>query len=223
MNALSLYGNPRFYMGLEGLSLAMLEDPLLIEDIIEWQAHLSCEMLKKVFAAGITLDTVMIWEDMCYKTAPLASPKFVRDVMGPRYKKVVELLRANGVEFIFLDSDGNINSLLPVWLDCGINGFFPFEVASGMDAVAIRKQYGKNVVILGAVDKRALAKGKQAIDGELEKCRILLKDGGFFPSCDHHVPPDVSLENMVYFMNGLRAMSDYEETRRVIPFPPPQA
>jgi uroporphyrinogen decarboxylase len=142
----------------------------------------------------------------------------VQDVMVPRYKRVVELLRNNGVDIIFLDSDGNIGQLLPIWVDCGINAFYPFEVAAGMDALAVRKQYGRSVIICGNIDKRALAKGKNAIDQELERVQVLLSSGGFFPSCDHHIPPDVPLENMVYFINELRKLSHYPETRRTIHF-----
>ena len=219
---LSLYGACRYYMGLEGLSIAMHDDPTLVEDMIEWQCYMACETLKKIAAAGIGLDWAWIWEDMCYKTGPLCSPAFVRDVMGPRYRRVVELLRGLGTEFIILDSDGNVDQLLPIWIDCGINAFYPFEVASDMDGMAIRKKYGKDLNITGNVDKRALAKGKDAIDKELEKCRILLAGGGFFPSCDHHIPPDVPLENMVYFVNELRKMSDYEETRKFVEIPAKQ-
>jgi hypothetical protein len=46
--------------------------------------------------------------------------------------------------------------------------------------------------------------------------RALLKYGGYFPSCDHHIPPDVPYANIVYFLNGLRSLSAFEETRRLI-------
>ena len=61
------------------------------------------------------------------------------------------------------------------------------------------------------------AKGKNEIDGEIDKARILLREGGYFPCVDHGIPPDVPYENFVYFMNELRKLSDYEETRRLIP------
>ena len=66
--------------------------------------------------------------------------------MVPRYKKVVDLIRSNGTDIVYLDSDGNLDELLPIWLDCGINMFYPFEVASDMDAIAVRKKYGKDVI-----------------------------------------------------------------------------
>lgn len=216
MSCLSLFGIPRNTLGLEGLSYALYDDPGLVEDMIECQMHLAYEMIKKVLAAGVIPDYAWIWEDMAHKRGSLVSPAFVKKHMAPRYRRVVDLLRSHGVDIIILDSDGNIDDLIPIWLDCGINGFYPLEVASEMDGIALRKRYGKNIILTGHVDKRMLAKGKREIDSELEKVRTLLKYGGYFPSCDHHVPPDVPYQNIVYFLNELRKMSAFEETRRII-------
>jgi len=30
-----------------------------------------------------------------------------------------------GVDIVILDRDGNMEALLPIWLDCGMNGFYP--------------------------------------------------------------------------------------------------
>ena len=79
----------------------------------------------------------------------------------------------------------------------------------------LRKQY-QDLIIVGGIDKRALAKGKSEIDDEIEKTRVLLREGGYSPCVDHGIPPDVPYENFCYFINELRKLSDYEETRRLI-------
>ena len=216
MNLLSLYGNPRNYMGLEGLSYAIFDNISLVEEMIEWQAYMAYEMAKRVFEKGVTLDWVWIWEDMAFNNGPLVSPSFVRKYMVPRYRKVVDLLRSHGVEALIMDCDGNIDELLPIWIDCGINATYPLECAAGMDGRKVRQRFGNNIILIGNVDKRALAKGRQEIDAEIAKVRSLLEHGGYFPNVDHHIPPDVPYENMVYFLNELRKLSDYKETRRFI-------
>ena len=67
--------------------------------------------------------------------------------MMPRYKKITDLLHSYGVDVIYLDSDGNVEQLIPLWLEVGINFIWPFEVAAGNDAVAMRKKYGKDLII----------------------------------------------------------------------------
>lgn len=70
-------------------------------------------MIKKVFAAKISLDFVFMWEDMRCKRGSLVSPSFVKRIMAPRYKRITDLLHAHGIAFIGLDSDGNTEELLP--------------------------------------------------------------------------------------------------------------
>jgi len=82
---------------------------------------------------------------------------------GPRYHQVTDLLHRSGIDIIFVDSDGNVNELIPLWLECDINYIWPLEVAAGNDAVALRKQYGKDLILGGNIDKRALIKGKEAM------------------------------------------------------------
>jgi uroporphyrinogen decarboxylase len=82
------------------------------------------------------------------------------------------------------------------------------EVAAGNDAVALRKEYGKDLIIGGNIDKRALIKGKEAIREEvMSKVPFLLEQGGYFPTIDHLVPPDVTLENYQYYINTLREVA----------------
>lgn len=216
MLSLSLYGNVRNYMGVENLSITFYDNMPLVLEMMDWQVHMSMEMLKKVYAAGVTLEWVWIWEDMAFNKGSLVSPKFVKEQMVPRYKPVVELLRNNGCDALILDCDGNCEELIPLWLESGINGLYPIERAAGMDALKLRKQYGKNLIIIGNIDKRELAKGKAEIDRQLEDVRELLKYGGYMPNCDHHIPPNVPYRNLVYLINEIRKMDQWTDNPRQI-------
>jgi uroporphyrinogen decarboxylase len=161
---------------------------------------------------NIRVDFVRFWEDMAFKSGSLISPDMFKKFMIPRYKQIIDFLRSNGVDIIQVDSDGNINELIPEWLEVGLNFFWPLEVAAGMDAVALRKKYGKEIMLVGNIDKRVFTKGKDAIREEvMSKVPFLIETGGYFPSFDHLVPPDVSLENFRYFQNLLREMGGLEK------------
>jgi uroporphyrinogen decarboxylase len=117
---------------------------------------------------------------------------------------ICSLLRASGIDCIFVDSDGLIDELIPLWMEVGINGFSPLEVAAGSDALALKKQYGDDIVIAGSIDKRALIWGGSAIDDEVAKARALMDLGQYFPAVDHSVPPEVPLGNWRLLLDGLR-------------------
>jgi uroporphyrinogen decarboxylase len=215
LNVGSFFGFLREWMGLEPLLYALYDDPTLVEDMMDTLCHLETVCITEAMK-DIRVDAAAFWEDMAFKSGPLISPKMFRRFMMPRYKVITELLRSKGVDIIFVDSDGGLNQLIPLWLESGINFFWPLECAAGNDAVALRQQYGKEAILGGNIDKRALLKSKDVIRNEvMSKVPYLLETGGYFPSVDHFVPPDVPFENYVCFINTLR------EVAGLPPLPPP--
>jgi len=89
-----------------------------------------------------------------------------------------------------LDNDGNIDPLIPVWIDSGIDILYPSEVQGSINGLAVRKQYGRALRMWGGVDKRPLTMGLGAIDRELERVKPLIDDGGYLPMLDHSATPD---------------------------------
>ena len=200
----SFFGFLREWMGLEKVLYLFYDDPALIEDMMEHICSMEIECIKKV-TKDIRVDFVYFWEDMAFKTSSLISPDMFRKYMLPRYRRVTDLLRSNGVDVIVVDSDGNIEELIPLFLEGGVNGFWPLECAAGMDAVALRKKYGKEIILFGNIDKRELMKDKEAVRKEvMSKVPFLLEQGGYFPTVDHQVPPDVPFDNYVLFVNTMR-------------------
>jgi uroporphyrinogen decarboxylase len=196
------FGPLRNMLGVERLCTTFYDEPAFIEEMMEANADFIIAMMTPILEV-VKIDAFAFWEDMAYKTGPLLSPAFARRYMLPRYKRVVEFLRSRGVPFIGLDSDGQINSLIPVWLEAGLNFLYPFEVQAGMDVLAVRKEYGRDLRIWGGVNKRALAEGPAAIDAELARVKPLIDEGGYIPHADHSCPPDISFGNYCYFMKQL--------------------
>ena len=145
------------------------------------------------------LTTVFFWEDMCYRSGPLISPKMFREFMLPRYKRITEFARSQGIDRIFVDSDGDVSQLIPLWIEAGINGVYPMEVAAGMDVAKLRREYGRDLLMTGGIDKRVLAQGRAAIDEELRRRMPVAESGGYIPHLDHAIPHDVPYEAFVYY------------------------
>jgi uroporphyrinogen decarboxylase len=207
----SLYGWPRCLMGVTALSLAFYDDPGLVHDICE---HLTDYIIRLItpFLERVQFDWGFYWEDMGHKTASLCSPATYREFMLPHVERIADLLHAHGVRHVIVDSDGNNDALIPLWLEVGLSGWRPCEIASGCDPVRLRREYGRDLVLMGGVDKRALARGPEAIEHELlSKVPWLCAQGGYFPQVDHLVPPDVSLDNYTHYARLLRAIAEDPE------------
>jgi uroporphyrinogen decarboxylase len=130
-----------------------------------------------------------------------------REFMLQPYKTITSELRRHGIDLIFVDCDGYAEPLTPLWLEADVNGQYPLERASNMDPVALRRKYGRELRLIGGIDKRAMAEGPAAIDAELDHVAPLIAEGGYIPWCDHLVPPDVPFENYLYYVRRMKEMT----------------
>ncbi len=201
------FGVLREWTGLEQLLYMFYDDPGLVEDMMDQVLYLDMEVAKRV-VKDMKIDCVRFWEDMAYKSGPLISPDMFRKFELPRYRQITDFLRSQGVDILHVDSDGNIDELIPLWMEVGVNFPWPLEVASRMDAVAWRKKYGKDIILGGNIDKRVFTRGKDAIREEvMSKVPYLVETGGYFPCLDHVIPPDVPLDGFRYYINLLREIA----------------
>jgi len=90
-----------------------------------------------------------------------------------------DLVRSRGCRLFKLDSDGNIESVLPAMIDGGVNLPYPMEPAAGMDIVKTRAQYGTQLAFIGGIDKHVIRGSKEEISRELEyKIPPMVRTGG---------------------------------------------
>jgi uroporphyrinogen decarboxylase len=205
VNGGSLFGRLRDWMGMENIALVPYDDPAWFEEMVTTQADLIIAVLGKLFATGAQFDGVSMWEDMCYNAGPLLGPDHFRQYLVPHYRRISELCRKHGCDVLWVDCDGKIDDLLPMWLDAGINCMFPIEIGTwGADPVKYRKQYGKALLMQGGFDKHILAKTPADIEREIHRLAPLVEEGGFIPFADHRVPPDVPFENYLFYCRAAR-------------------
>ena len=201
----SLFGTPRNWMGFEGISMACMDDPWLIHDIVETMCNMTCAIIERPLKE-IKIDAGGGWEDIAFNHGCMISPKMFREFLVPRYKRITEICHKYGCNILYVDCDGNIMDVAGLWLESGINCMFPIEVAGGTDPIALRKRFGKDMLLRGGVNKRALISGRAAIDKELARLAPLVEEGGFIPHVDHRCPPDVTYQNYLYYLKRKREM-----------------
>ena len=194
----SLYGWLRNWMGVEGLSIALMTERAWVEEMMDHLTELTLMLIGRALP-GLQVDLAWWWEDMCYNRGPLMSPRMFQEMLVPRYRQITKALREHHVETNVLDCDGRIHELVPGWLEAGINCMFPLEAAH-TDAFRLREEFGERILLLGGVDKLALIGGKESIDREIERLAPLVEKGRFLPCLDHRVPADVTFENYLYYL-----------------------
>jgi uroporphyrinogen decarboxylase len=200
----SYYGWMRNWVGMENLAMWYYDCPDLVHEITDYIGDFVYRVTERALTEIPGIDAGLMWEDMAMKTGPLISPKLFRDFMLPPMKRVTALANQAGVDLIWVDSDGNNDLLAPLWLEANVNLLYPLEVAASSDPIKLRKENGKELRLVGGIDKRVLRDGctKGEIEREVRsKVPEMVKLGGYSPMVDHAVPPDVPFANFRYYMD----------------------
>ena len=190
----------RALMGPEDLLYAFHDQPELIRVMMERWFELMDAALARVQAV-MEIDEVFMAEDICYNAGMLISPAMFEEFLLPYYKQIVANARGRQQRRIYyhVDTDGKCMPSIPLYLRAGMDMMSPFEVASGCDVAEVGRQYPE-LIMSGGIDKRVLAKGKDAIEAMLQRVMpAMVARGRYIPTCDHGVPNDVSFEDYMYY------------------------
>ena len=201
----SMIGLVRNLLTVEGLAYACYDYPDMVEDMVETQCLLVEDFLDEVLP-HFGFDYACGWEDICFKSGPLVTLDFFEQVVVPRYKRIHRKLAAAGIDVWFTDTDGDVRPLIPFFLESGLNCLFPFEVICSGHPAEVLAQFGKDLLLMGGVDKHALLRGPDAIKAYLKSLVPLVERGGFIPHIDHRCPPDVTPENYLYYLDMKQEM-----------------
>jgi len=193
----------RSLFGPEALLYTFYDEPELIHDCMKTWLELSDAVIAE-HQKHISLDELYLSEDICFNVSSLISPDHMREFLLPYYQQLITNIKARQKDknrhlYIQIDTDGHIESVIDIYKEIGAQIMSPFEVASGCDVVKIGAKY-PDLIMFGGIDKRILAESKEAINRHIDYILPpLLKRGGYIPTCDHGVPPEVSFENYMHY------------------------
>jgi uroporphyrinogen decarboxylase len=196
-------GFPRQIMGLNSYMLMLHDDPRLIHDICDTFLKFLIEYYGLI-VKDVKVDCLLIWEDMAGKMGSLISPAHFKEFLTPRYKAMVSFAKDAGIDIILTDSDGFVEDLIPLIVETGVTGMYPFERAAGNDLLRIRKNF-PDFQLLGGIDKWILFNdsNQAEINEELSITVELLKKGRYIPHIDHFVSQDCVWGNFSYYRREL--------------------
>jgi hypothetical protein len=198
------FDTPRQLMGEAATCMAYYDQPELIHDILNTVGETTERVLDRV-SREVQVDQLSVHEDLAGKSGGMVGPKQIEAFIQPYYRRIWDMLSARGAQIFQQDSDGNINAVIPAFLDCGLTCMFPMEPAAGMDVVALRKTYGQWLAMLGGIDKHVLRKDEAAIHEELEyKLQPMMRQGGMVFGLDHRIPNGTPLSNYRYYVRTAR-------------------
>lgn len=192
---------PRTLFGIQGHFYAFYDYPELMKRINEDLAEFSIKVIEAI-CQYYTPDFMTFAEDMSYNHGPMISYGMMDEFMEPFYLRVVPELTKRGI-IPMIDSDGDIEPLIPWFEKVGLQGILPL----GVDVTRIRTNHPKWRMI-GGFDKTVMHLGEDALRREFERIRPAVLGGYYIPSCDHQTPPAVSIDDYRLYVRLLREFSE---------------
>lgn len=195
-------------VGTENLLMALVQNPEWCMDVFSHTLETNLALLDKVWDAGYQFDSVKWPDDMGYKQNQFFSINMYRNILKPFHRRAIEWAHQKGIK-AHLHSCGDINPFIPDLIEMGLDGLNPLEVKAGMDAIHLKKTYGKDILLHGGINA-VLWDNRAAIEQEIrEKVPALKESGGYIFSSDHSVPSSVSLEDFRRIINLAKEVGKY--------------
>jgi len=191
---------PRTLMGFSPLMLAFYDQPELIHTINRDLLAFNLDLFERL--TRLCVPTFMtIAEDMSYNQGPMISKPMFDAFVAPYYRELIPRMQERDI-MPFVDTDGDVTSLVPWLEELGVAGVLPLERQAGVDGLRLRRQFPR-FRFVGHFDKMTMPRGEQAMRAEFERLRPLMRSGGFIPSVDHQTPPGVSLDQYRLYLRLL--------------------
>lgn len=190
--------------------LYMIHDaPELLAEMTEFLADFILAVIEKALSE-VEFDYAIFDEPIASHHAPVIGLASFHRFVIPAYRRIVNRLRAAGIEVIILDTRGAVKPLIPLCLEAGVNALWCGAArASSVNYVELRREFGRDLLFIGGLDVRVLGQGRQAIEEEiLSQVPPLLEQGGYVPLVDGRVRSWVPFENYVCYRELIRKLSE---------------
>ena len=184
---------------------ALKKDPGFVHQLMAIWGEFTAALAERMLTS-VDVDAAIFSEPIGDNNGPLISPSMYEEFVLPSYAPLLQVLRRHDVETIIFSTYANARLLIPSILKWGFNCLWAYEVCvDAMDYRDLRREFGRDLRLIGGIDLDALRKGRDAIREEIEaKVPPLVAGGGYVPLADGRVREDVAFEDYAYYRHMLR-------------------
>jgi uroporphyrinogen decarboxylase len=198
-------------VGMENLLMMMASDAALAGALFDKLMELKLEFWEMALPQlGEAVDVISHADDYGTQASQIISPRMFRQQLKPRWKTVLERVRALAPHARrFFHSCGNVRPLLPDFIEIGVEIINPVHVrAAGMEPAALKRDFGDALVFWGGgVDTQGVlpyGTPQEVRDDVRRNLEALAPGGGYVFNTVHNIQADVPVENLCAMYEALR-------------------
>lgn len=182
-------------MSLEGLCLALYDDPALVQAVVEQVGQRMLAFYRHLLDLERVI-AIFQGDDMGFRTATLIAPSALASTFLPWHKRFAQMAHDKGLPYL-LHSCGNLQTIMDRLIDeVGIDGKHSFEDAI-LPVEDFQALYGPRIAVLGGVDVDILAAGTPQV--ARDRTRSLIEvcgaRGRYAVGSGNSIPSYIPVEN----------------------------
>ena len=203
----SLYERAWTLRGMVRLMMDFHDHPDFVDELLNAIADYNIAQVRE--AAKYDIDAVYFGDDWGQQHGLQMGPKLWHRFIKPVLRRMYGAVRDAG-KYVMIHSCGDVDEVFDDLIEMGVNCFNPFQ-PEVMDVAALIEQYRGRLAFYGGLStQRTLPYGSvDDVRKETEWLIGLGKDGGYIFSPAHAVEGDVPLENMLAFIETVKAQPGF--------------
>ena len=196
------YQNITHLMSAEKFYIMMIEEPEIIQAILDRHCDSTLEIYRRMFvASGDRIDFMKVCDDYGTQTSLLFSVDMWEEFFAKNTKRYVKLCHEHNA-FYMQHSCGAIRQIIPNIIACGADALEPIQKVVGMEPAGLKKDFGDKLCFQGGVDTQYILPQGTPEEVLAETLNVIkgfdaINNSGYILASSQDLEGDVSVENII--------------------------
>jgi uroporphyrinogen decarboxylase len=203
------FSYPSYLFGMTDLFMNLITDPDWVKEVVAACSAHCVRMVELAVAGGA--DFIMFGDDVGSGSGPMMSPAHYEEFFLPGLAAVVAKAHERGA-YVLKHTDGNVDSLLDMFAEVGIDAFHPSDPSSGMEISDVKRRYGDRFTVCGGIDTGDPLSNwpvDELVAEVRRRIRELAPGGGWMIASSNSVHSSVRPENYQALVMATRTYGNY--------------
>jgi uroporphyrinogen decarboxylase len=182
----------------------------LMDKIVEWDIALLDGILSEI---GECIEYQWIGDDWGVQHGPLIAPKMFRDIVAPRFKKIIDFIKSKTKAKVIYHTCGATYWVMEDLIEIGVDIVQPLQAnaAGNEDPEKLKKEFGGRMIFHGNTNNQGVFhKSKEEVIADaLYRIRHLAPGGGYIFSSGHNIQANMPPENILALFETAREYGTY--------------